>query len=115
MRVVVRVGDYKQDSYYGPGVGTASFAPLDNDPIALRWQLWAATDQAYKAASQALAMKKAALSQFSADQPFDDFAKATPLQSIEPACESRFRPEDLERNAREIHGAFPQPIPRSSL
>ena len=84
VRVVVRVGDYKQDSYYGPGVGTASFAPLDNDPIALRWQLWAASDQAYKAASQALALKRAALSQFSADQPFDDFAKATPLPSIQP-------------------------------
>lgn len=84
VRVVVRVGDYKQDSYYGPGVGTATFAPIDNNPLSLRWQLWTATDQAYKIASQALAMKKAALSQFSADQPFDDFAKAAPLQSIEP-------------------------------
>jgi len=92
LRVVVRVGDYKQDSYYGPGVGSAAFAPLDNDSIALRWQLWAATDQAYKAASQALAMKKAALSQFSADQPFDDFAKAMPLQSIGPLARIDFDP-----------------------
>ena len=102
VRVVVRVGDYKQDSYYGPGVGTASFAPLDNDPIALRWQLWAATDQAYKTASQALALKKAALSQFSADQPFDDFAKATPLQSIQPLATLDFDPktwkETLEKS-----------------
>lgn len=64
VRVVVRVGDYKQDSYYGPGVGVATFAPVDNNPVSLRWQLWTATDQAYKAASQALALKKAALSQF---------------------------------------------------
>ena len=63
IRVVVRVGDYKQDSYYGPGLGTSDIAPLDDDPIALRRELWAATDAAYKAASQALAMKKAALSQ----------------------------------------------------
>jgi TldD protein len=84
VRVVVRVGDYKQDSYYGPGIGTATFAPIDNNPLSLRWQLWTATDQAYKIASQALAMKRAALSQFSADQPFDDFAKTVPLQSIEP-------------------------------
>ncbi len=49
VRVVVRVGDYKQDSYFGPGVGVAAaFAPLDDNPVALRWQLWAATDQAYK-------------------------------------------------------------------
>lgn len=90
VRVVVRVGDYKQDSYYGPGVGAATFAPIDDNPLSLRWQLWAATDQAYKAASQALAMKKAALSQFSADQPFDDFSKAGPLQSIEPLAKLDF-------------------------
>jgi TldD protein len=93
VRVVVRVGDYKQDSYYGPGVGTATFAPIDENPRSLRWQLWAATDQAYKNASQALAMKKAALSQFSADQPFDDFAKATPLHSIEPVVKLDFDPK----------------------
>ena len=86
VRVVVRVGDYKQDSYYGPGVGAASFAPLDDNALSLRWQLWAATDEAYKSASQALALKRAALSQFSADQPFDDFAKAAPLQLIGPVA-----------------------------
>ena len=81
-RVVVRVGDYKQDSYYGPGTGFVDLAPLDDDPIALRHQLWLATDRAYKAASQALAAKKAVFSQFSSGQPFDDFAAAPPLQSI---------------------------------
>jgi TldD protein len=93
VRVVVRVGDYKEDSYYGPGIGSAAFAPLDNDAIALRWQLWLATDQAYKAASQALAQKKAALSQFSADQPFDDFAKAPALQSVGPVAKLDFDPD----------------------
>jgi TldD protein len=47
IRVVVRVGDYKQDSYYGPGLGTSDIAPLDDDPIALRRELWSATDAAY--------------------------------------------------------------------
>ncbi len=88
IRVVVRVGDYKQDSYYGPGLGTSDIAPLDDDPIALRRELWSATDAAYKSASQALAMKKAALSQYSADQPFDDFSKSAPVQSIEPYANS---------------------------
>jgi len=93
IRVVVRVGDYKQDSYYGPGLGASDIAPLDNDPIALRRELWQATDAAYKAASQALAMKKAALSQYSADQPFDDFSKAAPVQSIEPYAKLDFDPK----------------------
>src|SRR6266481_5440255 len=53
LRVVVRIGDYKQDSYFGRGQGESSILPLDNDPIALRHQIWLATDSAYKAAGQA--------------------------------------------------------------
>src|SRR5271167_1733456 len=58
LRVVVRVGDYKLDSYYGPGTGVVNFAPRDDDSIALRRDLWLATDRAYKNASEALASKK---------------------------------------------------------
>jgi TldD protein len=97
VRVVVRVGDYKQDSYYGPGVGVVEFAPLDNDDIALRRQLWMATDRAYKMASEALAGKKALLSQYSAEQPFDDFAKAPALQSIEPLAKLEYSAEEWEK------------------
>ncbi|MGA7853834.1 MAG: metallopeptidase TldD-related protein [Candidatus Acidiferrales bacterium] len=93
LRVVVRVGDYKQDSYYGPGTGVAGFAPLDNDSIALRRELWIATDRAYKIASEALASKKALLSQYTADQPFDDFARAPALKMIGPMVHLDFRPE----------------------
>ncbi|MGH9560858.1 MAG: metallopeptidase TldD-related protein, partial [Terracidiphilus sp.] len=106
VRVVVRVGDYKQDSYYGPGVGTAAFAPLDDNPRALRWQLWMATDQAYRAASQALALKKAALSQFTADQPFDDFAKAPPLQSIGPVVKLNFDPKPWDASLEKATALF---------
>ncbi len=85
LRVVVRIGDYQQDSYFGRGQGETSILPLDNDPIALRHQIWLATDSAYKAASQALAEKQAALKQFSADpNPVDDFAKAPPVIAVEP-------------------------------
>ena len=85
LRVVVRIGDYQQDSYFGRGQGETSILPLDNDPIALRRQIWLATDSAYKAAGQALAEKQAALKQFSADpNPVDDFAKAPPVIAVEP-------------------------------
>jgi TldD protein len=86
LRVVVRLGDYKQDSYTGPGLGVTDLAPLDNDPVALRRGLWLAADRAYKAATQALANKQAAQSQYSADQGFDDFAHAQPLQSMQPVA-----------------------------
>jgi TldD protein len=93
LRVVVRVGDYKQDSYYGPGTGVVNFAPLDNDSIALRRELWIATDRAYKMASEALASKKALLSQYTADQPFDDFARAPALELIGPLAKLDFQSE----------------------
>jgi len=90
LRVVVRVGDYKQDSYFARGQGETSILPLDNDPIALRRQLWLATDQAYKAAGQALAEKQAGLKQFSVDpNPVDDFAKARPVVAVEPTASLR--------------------------
>src|SRR5260370_10296570 len=85
LRVIVRIGDYKQDSYFGRGQGESSILPLDNDPIALRHQIWLATDEAYKAAGQALAEKQAAMKQFSADpNPVDDFAKAPQMIAVEP-------------------------------
>jgi TldD protein len=87
LRVVVRIGGYKQDSFYGRGQGESAILPLDDDPIALRHQIWLATDDAYKAAGEALAEKQAALKQFSADpNPVDDFAKASPVIAVEPTA-----------------------------
>lgn len=87
LRVVVRIGDYKQDSYYGPGEGTVDMIPLDNDVYAIRHRVWLATDRAYKAAGEALSAKQAALKQLTVDQPVDDFARATPVESIEPLAQ----------------------------
>ena len=82
LRVVVRIGDYKQDSYYNRGLGSASILPLDNDPIALRRQIWLLTDEAYKSAADAYAEKLSALKQFTPDpNPVDDFSRA-PVVSI---------------------------------
>lgn len=85
LRVVVRVGDYKQDSYFGQGMGETNILPLDNDPIALRHQIWLTTDEAYKAAGQALAEKQAELKRFSADpNPVNDFSKEAVVTAVEP-------------------------------
>jgi predicted Zn-dependent protease len=105
-RVVVRVGDYKLDSYFGPGMGIADFAPLDNDPIAIRRQLWLATDAAYKAATEALASKKALLSQYTKDQPFDDFAKAPAVQAYEPLVTLNFSPDPWRETLEKATNLF---------
>ncbi len=87
LRVVVRIGDYKQDSYYGTGEGSVDLIPLDDDIYAIRHRVWLATDRAYKAAGEALSAKQAALKQFKVDEPVDDFAHATPNQAIEPLAQ----------------------------
>jgi TldD protein len=84
LRVVVRVGDYKQDSFYGAGEGSIDLVASDDDVFAIRHRVWLATDRAYKAATEALSAKQAALKQLKVDEPVDDFAKATPVESIEP-------------------------------
>jgi TldD protein len=106
LRVVVRVGDYKQDSYYGPGQGVVDLSPLDNDPIALRHQLWLATDRAYKAASEALAEKNAVLSRYTTDQPFDDFAHAPALKQLGPLAKLEFDPKPWKRLLEESTSLF---------
>lgn len=107
LRVVVRVGDYKQDSYYGQGMGESNILPLDNDPVALRHQLWLSTDEAYKAAVEALSEKQAALKQFSADpNPVDDFAKASPVTAVEPAVSLKLDEAAWKKNLEDVTNLY---------
>jgi TldD protein len=109
LRVVVRIGDYKQDSYYGRGQGETTILPLDNDPIALRHQIWLATDDAYKAAGQALAEKQAALKQFSADpNPVDDFAKAPPVIAVGPTVTLKVDEAPWRRTLEDVTNLYKQ-------
>jgi TldD protein len=93
LRVVVRVGDYKQDSFFGTGEGSIDLVPSDDDVFAIRHRIWLATDRAYKAASEALSAKQAALKQLKVDEPVDDFAKASPREAFEPLA--RFSSTDF--------------------
>jgi len=84
VRAVVRVGDYKEDSYEGAGQGRVEILPQDDDLLVLRHQLWLATDSAYKQAIEALTAKQAKLKQLEVEHSADDFAKAPALQLIAP-------------------------------
>ncbi|HXQ98029.1 MAG TPA: metallopeptidase TldD-related protein [Candidatus Limnocylindrales bacterium] len=90
LRAVVRIGDYKQDSYFGQGQGVAETAPIENDVLALRHALWLATDSAYKAAGEALAAKQAMMKEITPDQTVNDFAQAEPLVAVEPLAKLQF-------------------------
>ena len=84
IRVAVRLGDYKLDSFYQGGQGIVEVVGLDDDELAIRRKLWLATDQAYKSAAEALTAKNAALKQLTIENPTDDFARAEPVQVIRP-------------------------------
>ena len=53
VRVTVRIGDYQHDSSSTRGDGTASLTAIDDNPQAIRYALWIATDDAYKNALRA--------------------------------------------------------------
>ena len=111
VRVVVRLGSYKQDSLYGQGLGMIQVLPLDNDIQNLRHQIWLATDMAYKAATEALTVKLAYLKNFTVDQPVDDFAQAEPVRSLGPLVKMDFDPKPwLKRleNASALGKSDPQ-------
>jgi len=112
LRVVVRLGDYKQDSYFGQGQGGNALLPLDNDPIALRHQIWLATDEAYKSAGEALTQKQSILKQFSKeDHPVDDFARATPVQLVEPTLSLKVDGDEWKKtleSATDLYKQYPE-------
>ena len=93
VRVTVRIGDYAADSSSSRGDGTVELAPTDDNPLALQYALWTATDAAYKNALRAFSAKQAALKQFQSAQAQQDFAQAKPVVQISPA-----RLLDLDRN-----------------
>ncbi len=82
----MRLGDYKLDSFFNAGQGVSDILPLDNDELAIRHQVWLATDQAYKRAGEAFSNKKSQLKQLNVEQPVDDFAKAAAATSIGPTA-----------------------------
>jgi hypothetical protein len=69
VRVEVRIGDYASDSSSARGDGSLQLAPEDNDPAALKFALWTATDEAYKNALRAYATKQANRSSSSRARP----------------------------------------------
>ena len=107
LRVVVRIGDYKQDSFYNQGTGSASILPLDDDPIALRRQIWLLTDEAYKNAADAYAEKLAALKQFSADpSPVDDFAHAPVVLAVGSTVSLNVDSKQWEKTLEELTNLY---------
>ncbi|HZY61949.1 MAG TPA: metallopeptidase TldD-related protein [Edaphobacter sp.] len=106
VRVTVRVGDYAMDSSTSRGEGAIALAPRDNDPIALRYALWLATDTAYKNALRIYAAKQAALKQFQTPQEEHDFAQEKPVTHIAPLAVMDLDRAEWKRRIVEASGLF---------
>ncbi len=106
VRVEVRIGDYKSDSSSARGDGSLQLAPEDNDPTALRFALWTATDEAYKNALRAYATKQATLKKFENAPTADDFTPAKPVTLIEPLAKLEIDRDEWKRRIVEASGLF---------
>lgn len=115
VRVTVRIGDYTADSSSSRGEGSIGLAPEEDDPAALRYALWTATDEAYKNALRGFANKQAALKRFEKPQTERDFAEAAPHIALEPLKvlaldEASWRAHIVDASGAFLHTAELRPI-----
>jgi TldD protein len=106
VRVEVRIGSYVSDSSSARGDGSLELAAVDNDPAALKYALWTATDDAYKNALRAYATKQAALKNFQTAPTANDFTPAKPVTLIEPLVTMALDRDDWKQRLIEASGLF---------
>ena len=106
LRVTVRIGDYTSDSSNPRGDGTATLASTDENPDAIRYSLWTATDEAYKNALRAYSAKQAALKHFQTAQTQSDFAPAKPVTHIGPLVALEIDRPEWKRRVVEASGLY---------
>jgi TldD protein len=106
VRVTVRIGDYAMDSSNSRGDGTVELAPTDDNPLALQYALWTATDSAYKNALRAYSAKQAALKQFQSAQNQQDFAQAKSVVQVSPLVVLDLDRNDWKRRIIEASGLY---------
>ncbi|SFS05608.1 Predicted Zn-dependent protease or its inactivated homolog [Granulicella pectinivorans] len=106
VRVTVRIGSYDSDSSSSRGDGSLQLAPQDNDPAALRYALWTATDEAYKNALRAYSTKQATLKRFEQQRTEQDFAPAKAVTAIEPLVPLEIDRAEWKKRLIEASGLF---------
>jgi len=97
-RVTIRVGDYKSDSSSARGDGSVEITSIDDSPMGIRFALWSATDEAYKAALNAWAQKQADLKTVQTPPQADDFSHQKPTIYLGPVI-----PLSLDRDEWKQH------------
>ncbi|HXJ20693.1 MAG TPA: metallopeptidase TldD-related protein [Polyangia bacterium] len=106
LRTDVRVGDPSFDNTNFEGGARVETIPFEDDYAALRRELWLRTDEAYKAALETLARKRAAAAgQAGAaedEESVGDFSKETVAHLEVPFPSGNADPEALRETARKL-------------
>jgi len=106
VRVELRIGNDASDSSSARGDGSLALAPRDDDAAALKFALWSATDEAYKNALRAYAVKQATLKNFQSAPTANDFTPAKPVTMIEPLVNLEMDRDDWKQRLIEVSGLF---------
>ena len=106
VRVTVRIGSYTTDSSSTRGEGSVTLAPTDDNPEAIRYALWNATDEAYKNALRAYTAKQAELKRFETPPTEKDFAPAKPVVHIGPLVPLNIDRTEWKRRIVEASGLY---------
>ena len=113
VRVDVRVGSHELDN--SEFLGMRSFMSMsafprnlvqEDDYLALRHDLWLATDAAYKAALEQLAQKQAFVQNRVQEEQVPDFSAEAPTVLIEPATEGAFDESTWQETVRTLSNVF---------
>ena len=110
VRVTLRIGSYTADSSSARGDGSLGLAPTDDNPQALRYALWIATDEAYKNALRQLSAKQATLKRFEQQSAVPDFAGAKAVTHVEPLHTLALGRDEWKRRLVEASGLY-QSVP----
>jgi hypothetical protein len=113
MNVAARVGSYKLDSSnfvsddgFRGFIGPTGSVGIDRDYDSLRQDLWIATDQAFKEAVETYSRKQAYLSGLARQSDIEDFAKAEPVQLVEPLQTPDWTGRNWDQEARDTSAAL---------
>jgi len=106
LRTDLRVGDPSFDNSNFEGGARVETVPIEDDYAALRRELWLRTDEAYKAALETLARKRAAAEGQAAaaadEAAVGDFSKEAPAHLEVPFPAGATEPEALREAARKL-------------
>ncbi|MFL6448121.1 MAG: metallopeptidase TldD-related protein [Bryobacteraceae bacterium] len=107
-RIDIRVGGYDFDNTNSVYSGHASFGlfPLDDNYAAMRSILWAATDSLYKSSADQISRKRNALREIAGADKTPDFARATPVQMIEPTPAFKIDAASWQELVRNLSAVF---------